>query len=67
MLPSSKITEIFFVIDELSKVFNDRIILKKRAVIETLNDELKNICQIEHARHRSFANFIINAYLCFSV
>lgn len=67
MLPSSKITEIFFVIDEFSKVFNDRIILKKRAVIETLNDELKNICQIEHTKHSSFANFIIHAYPCFSV
>ncbi|WP_291529430.1 transposase [Bacteroides sp. UBA939] len=39
---------------------NDRIILRKRAIIETINDELKNICQIEHTRHRSFANFISN-------
>lgn len=39
---------------------NDRIILRKRALIETINDELKNICQIEHTRHRSFANFILN-------
>lgn len=39
---------------------NDRIILRKRAIIETVNDELKNICQIEHTRHRSFANFISN-------
>jgi hypothetical protein len=29
-------------------------------VIETVNDELKNICQIEHIRHRSFTNFVIN-------
>ena len=34
--------------------------LRKRAVIECVNDELKNICQIEHTRHRSFANFITN-------
>ena len=27
---------------------------------ETTNDELKNVCQIEHIRHRSFANFISN-------
>ena len=38
----------------------DRIMLRKRAVIESVNDELKNICQIEHTRHRSFANFLTN-------
>lgn len=38
----------------------DRIMLRKRAVIESVNDELKNICQIEHSRHRSFANFLTN-------
>lgn len=38
----------------------DKIILRKRAVIESVNDELKNICQIEHTRHRSFTNFITN-------
>jgi Transposase DDE domain. len=38
----------------------DKILLKKRALIETVNDELKNICQIEHTRHRSFDNFITN-------
>lgn len=38
----------------------DKILLRKRAVIETVNDELKNIAQIEHSRHRSFNNFIIN-------
>lgn len=38
----------------------DMILLRKRAVIETINDELKNICQIEHSRHRSFSNFIVN-------
>ena len=38
----------------------DKIMLRKRAVIETVNDELKNICQIEHSRHRSMANFISN-------
>ena len=36
----------------------DRILLRKRALIETANDELKNITQIEHSRHRSFSNFI---------
>jgi len=39
---------------------NDKILLRKRSVIETVNDELKNICQIEHSRHRSLANFLSN-------
>ena len=38
----------------------DKILLRKRSVIETVNDELKNICQVEHSRHRSFNNFITN-------
>lgn len=38
----------------------DKILLRKRSVIETINDELKNICQIEHSRHRSFTNFTSN-------
>jgi hypothetical protein len=38
----------------------DRILLRKRSVIETINDGLKNICQIEHSRHRSLHNFIMN-------
>lgn len=39
---------------------NDKIMLRKRSVIETVNDELKNICQVEHSRHRSFTNFLTN-------
>jgi len=39
---------------------HDKIMLRKRSIIETINDELKNICQIEHSRHRSFVNFITN-------
>lgn len=38
----------------------DQILLRKRALIETINDQLKNICQIEHTRHRSTANFLVN-------
>ena len=38
----------------------DKIMLRKRSIIETINDELKNICQVEHSRHRSFPNFISN-------
>jgi hypothetical protein len=39
---------------------SDKILLRKRSVIETVNDELKNMCQVEHSRHRSFGNFITN-------
>jgi hypothetical protein len=40
--------------------FHDRILLRKRSVIETINDELKNICEVEHSRHRAVHNFIMN-------
>ena len=39
----------------------DKILLRERALIEMVNDELKNIAQIEHSRHRSFNNFIANS------
>ena len=39
---------------------HDKIMLRKRSLIETVNDQLKNVCQIEHTRHRCFPNFIIN-------
>ena len=43
----------------------DRLLLRKRSIIETSNDQLKNIqlkniSQIEHTRHRSVANFLVN-------
>ena len=38
----------------------DKILLRKRAIIECVNDELKNMAQIEHSRHRSVANFAVN-------
>ena len=38
----------------------DKILLRKRAIIETINDELKNLCQAEHTRHRSVSNFVMN-------
>ena len=38
----------------------DKILLNKRGVIETINDQLKNICNIEHTRHRSVFNFFVN-------
>jgi len=38
----------------------DKILLRKRALIETVNDQLKNISNIEHTRHRSLWNFLGN-------
>jgi hypothetical protein len=38
----------------------DKLLLRKRAIIESVNDQLKNISQIEHSRHRSIANFMVN-------
>jgi hypothetical protein len=38
----------------------DKLLLRKRSIIECINDELKNICQIEHSRHRSIINFLSN-------
>lgn len=69
---SEKLTNILFVNDihlvtsirnnmkNSLMTMSDKILLRKRSVIETVNDELKNICQLEHSRHRSFANFIAN-------
>ena len=36
----------------------DKLLLRKRAIIESVNDQLKNVCQIEHTRHRSPYNFL---------
>jgi hypothetical protein len=38
----------------------DRILLRKRSIIETINAQLKNICAVEHSGHRSIHNFIMN-------
>ena len=40
--------------------WSDQLLLRKRAIIETITDQLKNICQIEHSRHRSPINFLVN-------
>jgi hypothetical protein len=39
---------------------NDRLTLRKRSMIETIIDQLKNISHIEHSRHRSPVNCFIN-------
>ncbi len=38
----------------------DKLLLRKRAIAETIIDQLKNISQIEHTRHRSVTNFLVN-------
>lgn len=38
----------------------DQALLRKRSLVETVFDELKNLCQIEHTRHRSPMNFAVN-------
>lgn len=41
-------------------LLHDKILLRKRAIIESVIDQLKNISQIEHTRHRSPTNFFVN-------
>ena len=38
----------------------DKLLLRKRSIVETIIDQLKNISQIEHTRHRSPFNFLVN-------
>ncbi|THV57556.1 hypothetical protein EK417_16195 [Chryseobacterium candidae] len=35
----------------------DSYMIRKRAIVENIFDQLKNICQVEHSRHRSIANY----------
>ena len=39
---------------------SDKLLLRKRGIIETIIDQLKNISQIQHTRHRSPVNFLVN-------
>ncbi len=41
-------------------VMTDKLLLRKRSIIETINDQLKNISQIEHSRHHSPLNILAN-------
>ncbi len=41
-------------------LFQDKLLIRKRFIIETIVDQLKNVSQIEHARHRSATNFLVN-------
>jgi hypothetical protein len=42
---------------------SEKLMLRKRSILETIIDQLKNISQIEHTRHRSFTNLAVNV-LC---
>jgi hypothetical protein len=42
------------------RILCHQVLLKRRSLIETVFDELKSLCQIEHTRHRSHASFIVN-------
>ena len=44
----------------------DKMLLRKRAVIESVHDFLKNVCQVEHSRHRSIHNFLVNVLVALS-
>ncbi len=41
-------------------VLADRLLTRKRSLIETINEQLKNVSQIVHTRHRSPINFLVN-------
>ncbi len=38
----------------------DKLLLRKRAIVETITDQRKNVSHIEHSRHRSPINFLVN-------
>ena len=38
----------------------EKLMLRKRSLIETVNDQLKNISQLAHSRHRCVTNFMVN-------
>jgi transposase len=46
--------------NRLPMTWADRIALRRRAIVESVIDQLKNISQIEHSRHRSVTNFLVN-------
>jgi hypothetical protein len=46
--------------NRLPMTLMDRILLRRRAIVESVIDQLKNISQIEHSRHRSVVNFMVN-------
>jgi hypothetical protein len=43
-----------------AKTSHEKELLSRRGLIETVNDQLKNLHQVEHSRHRSVNNFMVN-------
>jgi len=43
-------------------LLQEKMLLKKRGMIESVIDILKSVCNIEHTRHRSPLNMIVNTY-----
>ncbi len=41
---------------------NEKLLLKKRGMVEAVIDILKSVCDIEHTRHRPPANMLVNTY-----
>ena len=41
-------------------LLHEKVILRRRALLETVFDQLKHLLQIEHTRHRSSSNFAVN-------
>jgi DNA mismatch repair protein MutH len=37
----------------ISMLMNDKLLARRRSLVEIVIDQLKNRCQIEHSRHRS--------------
>lgn len=46
--------------NRLPMSLTDRLLLRKRAIVESVIDQLKNVSQIEHSRHRSVTSFLVN-------
>ena len=40
--------------------WSDKLLMKKRALVESVIEQLKNVCHIEHTRHRSPTNFVVH-------
>jgi hypothetical protein len=43
-------------------LLSHKLLLRKRGMIESVNDILKTVCDIEHTRHRSPVNAVINVF-----
>ena len=60
VIGTAKLVEVEVVVATLAIAYCHLVVVAE-ALIDTVNDELNNIAQIEHSRHRSFNNFIANA------